>query len=334
MLISLFRSSYLPQYAFLVGITDLMWLPAFLVPPVIQHTQYSVQPVYNLLAGWLEGIPLTATIIGFAFLIIQALILNMILISQGLVAKNIMIPAIVYAVLMSSHYSNLTFTPVIFSVSFLLPLLSLVFRMYERTDNLTGLLSAGFLISFASMGYFPAIFFILFILYVLIIYRIVTWREWLVPFIGLVIPYLYLWVYYFWVDDLHGIYSGYGVFFTRIFNSSIPLNAGDIVIEVWMIVLLLLPALVRSMTSMSSYNILTRKKLSVSNWLLLITIVISFTTGSLLDNNIYTFGGAVVLAHYLDVMRRSAWNEIVFLLFTIAVMVNNFLHIYAQGFFG
>jgi hypothetical protein len=324
MLITLFRSSYLPQYLLLILIAILLWLPAFLDPPPLIHTDYSVQPLYNIITGWLINLPLTAVIIGFVLTIIQSLVFNMVLISHGLVSKNSMIPAIVLVAMMSCHYQNLTLTPIILAGFLLVALLNIVFSMYEKTDNIKDLLSAGFLVSFSSMIYFPSIFLLLFILYVLIIYRIVTWREWVVPFIGFIIPFLYLWTYYLWTDELNVVYVEFGRFFSHIFNTVIIPDVGDIIVEGWLILLILLPAFVKTITSLNSYNIISRKKLSVSNWFLVITIVITLAYGNLLNNNLFAFGGAIVAAHFFDVSKRSAWNEIVLLLFVLAAAVNNF----------
>lgn len=325
MLITLFRSSYLPQYMVLILVGSVLWFPAFLSPPELIHTGYSVQPLYNLITGWLVDSPLTAVILGFILVIAQSLAFNMVLISHGLVSKNSMIPAIVLVVMISTHYENLTLTPLILAGFFLIVLLNLVFGMYEKTENLKDLLSVGFLISFASMIYFPIVFMLLFILYVLIIYRIVTWREWVVPFIGFIIPYLYLWVYYLWTEELPAMYDEFGIFFANLFKTSVSLDIGDIFVEGWLVLLILLPAFIKVLSSLGSYNILMRKKLSVSNWLLIITVIITFAAGHLLNNNFFAFGGAVLVAHFFDVSRRSAWNELVLVIFVIGVAVNNFL---------
>lgn len=325
MLITLFRSSYLPQYLFLLLIGGILWLPAFLSPPEITVTAHSVQPVHNLVSRWLQHLPLIAVVIGFVLLMLEALFFNMILISHDLVSKNSMVPAIVYTVLMSSHYENLTLTPILLAGILLLALLNVVFSMYEKADTLKDQLTAGFLIAFASMVYFPSVFFILFILYVLIIYRIVTWREWLVPFIGLVIPYLYLWVWYFWAGSLPGVYSEYREFFTNLFITRVRPDTGDMIVEGALVLLLLVPAFYKVLSQLNSYNIVMRKNLSVGNWLLVVCLIITFTSGSLLHNNLYAFGGSVVLAHYLDNARKPVWNEIVFFIFAAGITVNNFL---------
>ncbi len=324
MLIGLFRQSYLPQYILLVVIGAVLWIPAFLEPPGILVTGHSTQPLYNLIAGWLAGNPLLQVILGFVLLIIQSLIFNVIMISQGLVSKNSMIPAIVYVVLMSTNFDNLTLTPLLLSAFFILTLLGRVFTMYERSDNLMELFSSGLLISFASMAYFPSFFFLIFILYVLVIYRIVTWREWTAPFVGFLIPYLYLWVFYFWVESLNPVYDEYVNFFNELFITTLHIDTGDIIIEASLFLFILLPALLKAISSMGSHNIITRKKLSVSNWLFVITIIITFTAGNLLDNNLYTLGGAVIVAHNFDITTRSRWNELIFLFFTAGTAVNNY----------
>jgi hypothetical protein len=324
MLIALFRTSYLPQYISLVVVGVALWMPAFLEPPGISVTEHSIQPVYNLIADRLVSNLLLPVIIGFIILIAQSLIFNMVMISQGLVSKNSMVPAIVYVVLMSTHYANLTLTPLLLSGFLILALLNKVYGMYEKSDNLMELFSVGLIISLASMIYFPSVFFLLFILYVLVIYRIVTWREWTVPFVGFIIPYLYLWVYYFWAESLAPVYSVYEDFFSRLFTTTLYIDTGDIIVEAALVLLLLLPVLLRITSSMGSHNILTRKKLSVSNWLLVITLIITFTTGNLLQNNLYVLGGAVIVSHNFDITTRSGWNELIFLLFTAGTAVNNY----------
>jgi len=80
----------------------------------------------------------------------------------------------------------------------------------------------------------------------------------------------------------------------------------------------------RLISSMGSHNIVTRKKLSVSNWLFVITVIITFSAGNLLQNNVYALGGAVLVAHNFDITTRSRWNELIFLFFTAGTAVNNY----------
>jgi hypothetical protein len=88
---------------------------------------------------------------------------------------------------------------------------------------------------------------------------------------------------------------------------------------------LLLPAMTRIVTSMGSYIIFMRKKLSISIWFVMYGILIVFISGDMMMNRIVMLPAAIVIAHFFDISKKSSWNELVFLLLTIAIGVNNFL---------
>ena len=85
---------------------------------------------------------------------------------------------------------------------------SKILSLYKSNNPLPPIFDAGLLnIALASLFYFPALVFMLFLLLGLFVLRPFKWREWVVSFMGLVAPYFLISLYYFWNNQLLFFYS-------------------------------------------------------------------------------------------------------------------------------
>src|SRR6185503_18765652 len=73
---------------------------------------------------------------------------------------------------------------------------------YKKEAALALIFDAGLLVSIASLFFFPYIVFILFIIAALMILRPFNLREYLMAILGLLVPYYFIGVYFFWYGKL------------------------------------------------------------------------------------------------------------------------------------
>jgi len=304
-------------------------MPSFLAPPEIITDQYSVQPIYNLIAGWLSDFPLAAAILGYIVLITSGIYLNIVMISNDLISKNSLVPAFTYIVLMSIYPENLTLTPILISTLPLILMLRIVFSMYELTDTLKASLSIGLAISIVTLIYFSGIFLIPFIFIVLIVLRIASWRDWIIPFIGFILPYLYLWAFYFVTDQTSLVFSVYAEYFSRSFHLEIDTSYTYLLIEGFIVLFLLIPSMLKISASLNSFNIVTRKRLNIISWFFFFTVIIAFSGGEPSGNYLYYFSGSMLISHFLDTKKRSFRNEIIMVILVAGIILNHFISLYA-----
>jgi hypothetical protein len=325
MLINFFKSSYPTQYLLLLLVSGILWLPSFLYPPEIVTGEITAAPAYDLIIRLLSAYPLLLIITGYLLLITGGFLLNVVMISHDLVSKNSLLPALVYVIFMSIHTESLTLTQSLLSAIFIILALNELFKLYELTDALKSVLTIGLLLSSASLFNFSCILLFPFIFASLLIVRIGTWRDWVVPIIGFLIPYLYLWTYYFITDQLPFVYSPYIDYFNHLFNFQLDFRDWGLAIEGAILVIFVIPALFKTISLLNKYNIVTRRRLSISFWLFIFCIIAALLPGDLVLNNLYFIPGVIFVAHRLDSVSHSIWREILFLLIIIAIGINHYL---------
>jgi hypothetical protein len=325
MFIRFFRSSFIFQYVALLIIAMVLWLPAFINPVPETETGSPVTPLYNYILPIISSIPWLKTTLALILLYASAIILNNIFIYHDIIPKNSLLPAFLLILFMSSSVNTLTIYPAILTLLPVVFFLHLVYQLYEQNDNPNKALGLGILAAISSMLYFPMIIFILFIWLVILLYRILNWRQWAITFLGFLLPYLYLVVYYFWTDQLSDYVWHYIDYFSRVLNISATTDIFQISIWVVFVLLMLLPAAVRIISTIGTQNITFRRKMSVTVWMAVFTILIFFFHGDIEYNTLVYIPASGIVACHFHSMKKSAWNELVVVAYFALIGVHNFL---------
>ncbi|MFH1320006.1 MAG: DUF6427 family protein [Bacteroidota bacterium] len=209
MLIGIFRSNKPIVLIYLPFVAAALWIFSFISPAsLISQTNdvQSTMPLYKLFIWLLGESKIIANISGILILIIQSIILNNIIIKNQILSRSNYLPALLYLVLMSCFPSLLTLHPELFANFFLIIALGRLLTIYRQENIFQYVFDAGFYIGIASLFYFPVIILCPFVWISLIILRAFAWREWIIPLIGLIVPYLFVIVYYFWFDMLDSLW--------------------------------------------------------------------------------------------------------------------------------
>jgi Family of unknown function (DUF6427) len=322
-MIRFFKSSFLIQFC-VIGITGLiLWGKAFFEPPFLPEPEGFV-PFYSFLYSLLSGFPLIQVISGCFLVIGSTLILNHVLHNHRIVQKNSSLAGFIFIILMSYHSEFLTIQPVNIAVFFLLLILNQLLKSYNKEEPLDLIYSAGFFVAIGSYAYFPSIFFYGFILISFIIFRSGKWREWISSFFGLLTPFLFLAVYYFWSDQLMARIHEYLGMFTV--HSDLKFSKNPVyIILTSIIILFFLYSLVYSISNRTEKTIEKKRKNLLFNWIIFFVLVsFPFTSKMTLyhiELAFITFSG--LIAFYLLQIRKSFWQELIFLLLLLFLISNN-----------
>lgn len=320
MLLKFFGSSYIIQYIALLIIAVVIWIPAFIHPVGMSELSGMEAPVYLILADLLKKVPYLVPYLAFLFVLTQAILLNTILSFHELTPRNSLLSSFLFLVFFSTSPALQTVYPAMIAMFFLIALLHLVFKMYGQEENITTVFSAALLLSVSSMIYLPVIFLFLFLWQVFIIYRIFSWREWIVSLTGFAIPYVYLLTGLWWTDRIPEYVTALSVAGRQFLHPG-PMP-GFLQLALWAILLLfiLLPALLKIYPRLSTYNIDIRKELAVISWMAIIGGIITFAGGNILQNSIVLLPVTILVAHYYSTIKRSVYQEIVFSVFLMLVL--------------
>jgi len=324
MLIRIFRTGYMVNIFMFSIISLLLWMPAFVNPaPPAAASTYGI--AYDLLISSFIITGIVPVLIAFFLLVGQAIVFNAVLVKNPFFTRSIFLPALIYVILMSYNPAYLVLHPAIIANFFLIFSLKNLYNTYARKEAFRESFNASFWVAVASLFYFPAIMMMILIWSAFLIFRINSWREWLISFIGSSTPYLLLMMGFYLSDGLD--------YFTAYYPESISwlqvnlsLTTYDYIF--WPVFLvLLLVALARFSISRADKIISRRKGFAVVNAYLFISGLSVFISG----HNPHLHGfliftpASVVIAYYFIEVRRVLVAELLFLLLLSSIVVTRFI---------
>ncbi len=325
MILRFFRSSFPIQFITIGIIGILLWSRAFIHPPLMPAPDGPV-PLYGLIFNLLHGLPHLACILGFILMLLYSYLLNRLLTQNEVVLKNSSLSALIFIELMSYFPFLLTLHQLSIATFLLLMILERLYKSYSKSESPELTYVAGFLVGIASLFYLPFLLFFLFLLISFIIFRNIDWHEWVGSFVGLVTPYIFLSVYYFWFDKLHSKADEYRRFFLVSFDTA-PLREPTFVILSAIVLFLLALGMITGLSGLSERTVEIRKKIILLIWLIPIMILSIFFSGNLLKYHLLisfiTLAG--LLSMYLLKIRKTLRAEIIFVCVLVILVLNNLL---------
>lgn len=202
MLVRFFKSNQLQSALLAPIIALLLWLYSFMHPVAYVPTGAEM-PLFKLI--WFVFKPMSAFWQSFfAFLMIlgQAYFLNFILLKHEYYYKRSNIPLLVYPLLCSILGLFQHLQAMLFVNWILLFVLNNTFQYYKSNKPLTLVFDTFSLLSLATLIYWPIIWILLWQFVALLVLRTFAWREWIAGLVGLVLPYFFVFLIYFWNEEL------------------------------------------------------------------------------------------------------------------------------------
>ena len=324
MLIRFFKSSYYQQYLVLVIIAVLLWLRAY-TAPCQPHETTGISPLFSLLSGLLPANAIIRTIPALLLLLLEAILLNFFLIRHELLPKNSLLGALVFIVLMSQAPYAISMNPVLCAGIFIITAFDRIMNTYGKPDPTKDVFSAAFLLAFASLFYFPAVFILLLLILSFVIFGTFSLRMLFVTLAGVFAVYLYMFVYYFLFDMLEGQYCLYIEWFSTFSGFKADYDITQYI--VWgMIALLALTAILHSMSHMHEWSISTRKKVLLIIWFALLALSTLVYEEDMLHNTILFLAiplSILISMYYAGRRKAGIIIELYFMLLLSAILINN-----------
>ena len=162
---------------------------------------------------------------------------------------------------------------------------------------------------------------------ILLVFGTFSGRNIIITFIGFFLPYVYLTLYYFWVDKLDIAVEAYSGFFTNLLHFNASSDYLQYGIWAYFLFLMLFPAFFKITGSLSSSNINLRKKMGATNWFLILSSPLVFLSGQIEFNLLLLLPSSIIIAHYYNLFKRSWWNEVVILAFLALIALHNYLNL-------
>lgn len=298
-----------------------VWVWGFFTPHVLQ-VKHSM-PFYELLAGPVAGIPWLSTLIAAFLVIAEAFLLNYIVNENEVLTRKTSLPALFYIVFISNNNSMLELHPLLFANLFLLFALSKILNSYRKDIAFSQVFDTGLLISMASLFYFPCIVFFPIIGIALVIFRPFQWREWIISFIGVLVPYIFVITWYFWNNILdYLLYDK--MFFPMVFKNKAESYSQTFYFMISVGCIIAVLSFGKLFNGLSGGSQKTKKALVLMIWWFSFS-GISLILAPELSTKYYSLSVipvSIICSNYFLRMKRELWGELLFLVFLISIIVN------------
>jgi len=248
--------------------------------------------------------------------LIQAVLLNRIVNQHNLLGKPSFLPALMYVTASAILMPFMILNPVTLCNFLLIWMIGKFLNIYRRPDIISLMFDMGLITGVGTLIYFPFIAMFLVLLICLIIFRPFNWREWAAGFIGFMLVYLFLAVFYYWNDSLAQFYHIW-IPLTTPFPSRLTINVADYIVLVPLILILILSLYQIRQNFFRSY-VHIRKSFQLLFALLLLALISFYLKAG--EVRIYHFLLAVppvsiFMAYYfLHARKRWVYETLYFLL--------------------
>jgi hypothetical protein len=307
MLVRFFRSHQPILLIIIPVLAALMWLPAFLHP--VPLLVYHPMPLFELLTKPMLSHPILSGVIAFLLILVQAFLFNFILEKFEFSGKPTYMPALLYIVFTSFSPTLLTLHPCLVGNTFVLLALNSILGTYRKANALATCFEAGFFIAFASLFYFPAIVCILFIFIAISVLRPFSGREWIIAFLGFLLPWIYVCCYYFLTDGMTGLWVDRIVFPLRMRELKFTSETGQPYFELFLFVLIAVAMSFGRGADLSSRSVQYRSNVAVMRWLL----VIGFLTMLFAPGLNYNYFFIALIPLVVVVCNYFLWARVVWM---------------------
>lgn len=307
-------------------VTTCLWVFPFLNPQPV--TAKHLMPFYELLINITGNNPYIFSFLALLLVIGEAFLLNHIVVKQEILNTATYMPAIIYCIFMSCSAQMTDLHPVLCANLFILLAINRLFGTHRKESAFSEVFDAGFYVSIATLFYVPSFIFLPLIWVSLILIRPFVWREWMISFIGFVVPYLFVAMYFFWVNKFD--YLWYDKMFYPISIKKLDLDwpTPDYVLFGLML-LITLVSLTRVFRGVAINTVRARNNILVLFWLCglsLLSVVIA-PQFSIEYFSFLAIPCAVFCSNYFLSIKRIWFAELLFSMLLLVILLDQLVNI-------
>jgi len=316
MLLRIFKANYFYNYLLFPVVGALLLLRSFLTPGHFPpESTATISPLFNPI--YELQLPFAVMVICYQLLFINA--------AFSFVRERTFLTVYLFMFIVLTLPNLHTIQPVFIAAIFILLTLFSIFLSFEKKKVISNGFNAGLFTGVAGLFY-PALNLLIFLVPISLhaLKNKIGWREWVASFLGLSLPVLYTFSYYFATNNLTPFYETY----TNLFNHkdvSVLFQLPTLIYFAFLTII----TIAASFFIMGQYDekkINTRRFYKISFFYFvspLILIIIPSVSHELLV--ILALPLTFLLTNYLTFMRRRFWAELFFTLLIIFSVTLQFL---------
>lgn len=327
MLLRYFNHSYPSRLLSVLLLAGFLWLPSFIMPLTLSNPPW-ISPLFKLYLS----IPIHAmwVNVAFAFLInsITAFIVNSLAVNFGLSKKSSYLTAFLYFLFSAAFPENTEMSPFLLINFFLSIYLLNMFRLsFDKNDTLLSF-NGAFIIGLITLLFPPTAFLLIAHFLILRFNRINNIRAYFGAFVGWLLPFVYLFTYYFWKDSVQTMWPVYldsfKLRFALVFSDDVFSN-----ILLGILAVFIVAAGWREYANLYRRKISKRRNIgSILALLFVLAFIYLFcATGTELFV-LFSVPAALILNDYFRFVKRMKLAEIAILVLLLITLFNQYFYWY------
>lgn len=322
MLIRFFKNNNPSSFILIPLFALVLWIISFFSESG-SVVNYSM-PLYEILVKPLNNLHFIATLIAFLLIVGEAFLLNYIVNENEILTKPTYLPALFYIVFMSNDKNMLTLHPSVFASLFILLAINKLVRSYQKDKAFSYAFDAGFLLSIATLFYFPSIVFLPLLGIGFILFRPFNWREWVISFLGVLAPITFVFTYYFWNDTL-GYWWNIKIFFPGLHDQAKIDSPGSFYFMLGVTFLIILFSFGKLFSGFTEASQKNKKGILLLLWFSAFALISAFIAPEISIQSFSTLAipAAVFCANYFLKIKKAWWGELLFLLLLTSIFLNH-----------
>lgn len=139
-------------------------------------------------------------ILGIFSISIIAFYINNVFNSNGFYQPENTLPSLLFVIMIAAWSGFHFFSPFLISLLFILIGLNRLLKVYHQKNIFSEVFDAGFFLGLAAIIYYPLVLFIISYWMFISLNRAFNFREYLFPLLGLLLPFFFLSVYFFYFE--------------------------------------------------------------------------------------------------------------------------------------
>ncbi len=301
-----------------------LWSAGFVHP--LSALSKNTMPLFDWLCRFTQNYPFLQTSLALIVLLVEAFLLNFICDKYNILSKKTYFPALVYVLFMSCTKLFLILHPLLLANLFLLLSIERILNSYHKDEAFSNVFDAGFYIGIASLFYFPALVIFPMVWVGLIVIRTFVWREWIISFMGLLLPYLFILTYYFWYDKVEFFLLDKIFYPSSDAKYSIASEPTSFIALASFLGAIIALSFFKLTKGLPVNTILSRNILVVFTWMLALSFL-AFLMAPQLTILYFSFMAiplSIYASHYFLTAKKWWWSELLFIAW-IAVITFNFI---------
>ncbi|MCT4616328.1 MAG: DUF6427 family protein [Marinifilaceae bacterium] len=240
-------------------------------------------------------------------MILEAIFLSRLNYKYRFIKERTSLPSIVFIVLISSTVIKNGFSPILFSILFILLTLDKLFSIYKSSKSVPSAFEAGFMLGIASLVYLPISCFILWLLVSLLVLNIYQIKAYFASILGFVSPFMLAYTVMLYKEiDVFDLLNNLDFVFTEKFQ--LPnLNYFQISYLAFILIITFI-SIFHVLNAYDEKKNSSRKYLLILLCFFILSVIIDFVFKNLIKENILLsfIPLTYILCHYFQ-LRKHKW---------------------------